>query len=195
MLDKCVFKLLWDSPSMNFFPTSRLTQEREKLSTNELPTTRFAIEFFLSYKLLKSRKRRIFLPTSYIQGQLKYRKPRKPLSPPGLVCRHKRGMWERKEKKRQRPRKVVCRHKKGTWGKPEKEKKRKRPRKARRWLLRKQGSVCPTPRIPFFGSQVFGLRSGPSRLKYRLLRDLVYKEAMCERSSGNGLLYKAKAVP
>jgi hypothetical protein len=47
----------------------------------------------------------------------------------------------------------------------------------------------------FFGSQVFGFGSGPSWLKYRLLRDLVYKEAMCKESSGNGLLYAAKAVP
>ncbi len=74
-------------------------------------------------------------------------------------------------------------------------KEKKRPRKARRWLLQRQGSVCPTPRIPFFGSQVFGLGSSPSRLKYRLLRDLVYKEAMCEGSSGNRLPYAAKAVP
>jgi hypothetical protein len=44
-------------------------QEREKLSTDELPT-RFAVEFFLSYELLKSKKRRIFVPTSYIQGHV-----------------------------------------------------------------------------------------------------------------------------
>jgi hypothetical protein len=31
-------------------------------------------------------------------------------------------------------------------------KKRKRPRKARRWLQQRQRSVCPEPRIPFFGS-------------------------------------------
>jgi hypothetical protein len=54
--------------------------------------------------------------------------------------------------------------------KVKKKKKRKRPRKARRWLQRRQGSVCPKPRIPFFfGSQVFGFRSGPSWLKYWLL--------------------------
>jgi hypothetical protein len=76
-----------------------------------------------------------------------------------------------------------------------KEKKRKRPRKARRWLQRRQGFVCPTPRILFFGSRVFGLRSSPSRLKYRLLQDLVYMEVMCKGSSENGLLYTAKAVP
>jgi hypothetical protein len=32
----------------------------------------------------------------------------------------------------------------------EKVKKRKRPRKVRRWLQRRQCSVCPQPRIPFF---------------------------------------------
>ncbi len=51
------------------------------------------------------------------------------------------------------------RHKKGTWEGQEKEKKRKRPRKARRWLQRRQGSVCLTPRIPFFGSRVVGLEA------------------------------------
>jgi hypothetical protein len=47
----------------------------------------------------------------------------------------------------------------------------------------------------FFGSRVFGFGSGPSWLKYRLLQGLVYEEAMCEGSSGNRLLYAAKAVP
>ncbi len=75
------------------------------------------------------------------------------------------------------------------------KKKRKRPRKARRWLPRRQGSMCPQPRISFFGSRVFGYGSGPSHLKYRLLRDLVYEEAMCDGSSGNGLPDAAKAVP
>ncbi len=46
--------------------------------------------------------------------------------PPGLVYRHKKRAWE-------------------SW-----EKKRKRPRKARRLLQRRQGSVWPKPRIPFF---------------------------------------------
>ncbi len=35
-----VAALLQDSPLKNFFPTSRLTQERRKVSTNELPTRR-----------------------------------------------------------------------------------------------------------------------------------------------------------
>ena len=35
----------------------------------------------------------------------------------------------------------------------------------------------------------------PVSFEYRLLQDLVYKEAMCEGSSGNGLPYAARAVP
>jgi hypothetical protein len=35
----------------------------------------------------------------------------------------------------------------------------------------------------------------PVSFEYRLLRDLVYEEDMCEGSSGNGLPYAAKAVP
>jgi hypothetical protein len=37
-----------------------------------------------------------------------------------------------------------------------KKKIRKRPRKARRWLPQRQGSVCSQPRNSFFGSRVFG---------------------------------------
>ncbi len=35
----------------------------------------------------------------------------------------------------------------------------------------------------------------PVSFEYMLLRDLVYEEAMCKGSSGNGLPYAAKAVP
>ncbi len=35
----------------------------------------------------------------------------------------------------------------------------------------------------------------PVSFEYRLLRDLVYEEAICEGSSGNGLPYAARAVP
>ncbi len=158
------------------FSSESLNARKEKnMSTDELPTREDEIrsQVFLSYESLKSRKRRIFLPTSYIQGQVRESQGSRCVRQAGLVYRHKKGTWESQEK----------------------EKKRKRPRKARRGLQRRQGSVCPTPRILFFGSRVFGLRSGPSRLKHRLLRDLVYEEAMCEGSSGNGLLYVAKAVP
>ncbi len=74
-------------------------QEREKSSTNKLPT-RFAVKFFWSHESLKSRKRRIFLPKSYIQGQ-EVQEARKLWSPPGLVCRHKKGTWERRKEEDQ----------------------------------------------------------------------------------------------
>ncbi len=47
---------------------------------------------------------------------------------------------------------------------------------------------------PFFGSQVLVFTSNPSRLKYWLRHFLFYAEAMCKGSTGNGLLYAAKAV-
>jgi hypothetical protein len=114
-------------------------------------------------------------------------------------------------KKRKRPRKVVCRHKKGMckrrkgedqgrWSVStrrgrEKEEKKKAKEGKKVVDPQRQGSVCPQPRISFFGSRVFGFGSGPSCLKYQLLRDLVNEEAMCEGSSGNRLPYAAKAVP
>ncbi len=76
----------------------------------------------------------------------------------------------------------------------EKEEK-KMTKEGKKVAPQRQGSVCPQPRISFFGSQVFGFGSGPSRLKYQLLRDLVYEEAMCEGSSRNRLPYAVKAVP
>ncbi len=84
---------------------------------------------------------------------------------------------------------MVCCHKKGTW-----ERRKEKDQWRREGGSSKgKGSVCPQPRISFFGSRVLGLRSSPSWLKYQLLRG--YEEAMCEGSSGNGLLYAAKAVP
>jgi hypothetical protein len=44
----------------------------------------------------------------------------------------------------------------------------------------------------FFLFTSIGVLSDPSRLKYWLLRYFFYKEAMCEGSSGNGLLNAAK---
>ncbi len=71
-------------------------------------------------------------------------------------------------------------------------KKRKRPRKARRWL--REGKVpCALNQEFFFWFTSIWVLRDPSRLKYRLLQHLVYQEAMCEGSSGNGLLYAAKA--
>ncbi len=162
---------------------SHLMQERTKNWVLTSYLQDLPLSFFLSYKLLKSRKRKIFVPTSYIQGHVRgSRWVRQGRS----VA--KKGGREKEKKKT----------KEGGLSPQEgdvRKKKRKTPRKARRWLPRRQGSMCPQPRISFFGSRVFGFGSGPSRLKYWLLRDLVYKEAMCKVSSGNGLPYAAKAVP
>jgi hypothetical protein len=108
-----LYKLLRDSPSKNFFPTSRLTQEREKLSKDELPT-RFAVEFFFVLRVAQVKKAKDFCSDELHTRARTW----KPSSPQGLVCRQKKGDVR---KKRRRPRKVVCRHKRAR----EKEEKKK----------------------------------------------------------------------
>ncbi len=126
---------------------SRFTQERRKIeyrrATNK-KSTRFAVEFFCPTSRSIQESEGFFLPTSYIQGQVR-------------KCQGSR--WLRQG-----------------WSIPtkrgrEKVKKRKRPRKVRRWLQRSQGFPCALNlEFLFFGSRVFGFGSGPSRLKYQLLR-------------------------
>jgi hypothetical protein len=86
----------------------------------------------------------------------------------------KRGTWESQKKKKtkegwsiatRRGREKEKKKTKDGWSiatrrGQEKEKKRKRPRKARRWLQQRQGSVCPKPRIPFFlFTSIWGLEA------------------------------------
>ncbi len=74
------------------------------------------------------------------------------------------------------------------------KKNRKRPRKARRWLPRRQGSVFPQPRISFLVHESLGSER-PILIEVSAPALFLYEEAMCKGSSGNGLLYAAKAVP
>ncbi len=116
-----------NSPSKNFFPTSRLTQEREKLSSNELHT-RFAVEFFFVLRVAQVKKAKDFFFNELHTRARTW----KPLSPPGLVCHQKKGGHEKETKKT----------KEGGLSPQEgdvRNKKRKRPRKARRWL--REGKV------------------------------------------------------
>ncbi len=87
---------------------------------------------------------RTFYTTSYLQGPWKYGKAKEAVESAKAGLTLLKRAWE-------------------SW-----EEKGKRPRKARRWLQRRQRSVCPKPRIHFFGSQVLG--RDPSWLKYWLLR-------------------------
>ncbi len=89
-----------------FFPTSCLTQEREKLSTEELPT-RFAIKFFCPTSCSNQESEGFFFRQATYKGTYEeaVESARAGLSP-------KKGDVR---KKRRRPRKVVCCHKKGMW--------------------------------------------------------------------------------
>jgi hypothetical protein len=76
----------------------------------------------------------------------------------------------------------------------EKEEKKKTKEGERMAPAKARFRVPSTKNFFFWFTSIWVLRD-PSRLKYRLLRDLVCKEAMCEGSSGNGLPYAGKAVP
>ncbi len=171
MLDKCVFKILRDFAVKEFFSYESLNpRKEEKLSTNELPPrgVQDSPLVFFVLRVAQVKKAKDFFADK-LHTRASTGKPRKPLSPPGLVYRHKKGGEKVKKKKDQ----------------------------GRREGGSSEGKVpCAlNQEFLFFGSRVFGFGSGPSQLKYRLLRDLVYEEAMCKGSSGNGLLYAAKAVP
>jgi hypothetical protein len=92
-----------------FFPTSHFTQERRKISTNELPTRRVQdspLSFFCPTSRSIQGKQRIFLPTSYVQGQWKYVKAKEAVESAraGLLPQKRDVRKLRKEKKRKRPR-------------------------------------------------------------------------------------------
>ncbi len=113
-----------------FFPTSPLTQERKKIVPTKLSTRRVkdspSIFFCLTSSSIQERKG-LFIQRATYKGNGSTGKPRKPLSARADLSPQK---WDVRKSR--------------------KEKKRKRPRKARRWLQRRQGSVCPKPRINFF---------------------------------------------
>ncbi len=95
--------------------------------------------------------------------------------------------------KRKRPRKAGLSPQEGDVRKKRKEK--KKTEEGKKVAQAKARFCVPYTKNSFFWFANIGLRSGPSWLKYWLLRDLVYEEALCEGSSGNGLLYAAKEVP
>ncbi len=118
---------------------------------------------FLSYESLKSRKRRIFFPTSYIQGHVR-----------GSCGVHqgwsvatRRGR-EKEEKKKT---------KEGGLSPQEgdvRKKEKKKTKEGEKVAPRKQGSVCPQPRISFLVHDYLGSErpisvevSAPTRLSLR----------------------------
>jgi hypothetical protein len=114
-------------------------------------------------------------------------KPRKPLSPPGLVYRHKKGMWESQEKEKKR-----C-HKRGC----EKLKKKKRKETdQRRWEGgSSEGKVlCALHQeFLFLVHQYLGLEA--ARLGWSISSYETWSTRKPYAKEVNGLLYAAKAVP
>ncbi len=148
------------------------------MSTDELPT-RFAVEFFV-LRVAQHKKAKDFLPTSYIQGQevqeakeavesaragLSQKRKEKRKTKEGGLSPQEGDVKKRKEKRKTKEGGLSPQE-----GDVEKKKKKKRPRKARRWLPRRQGPCALNQEFLFWFTSIWVLRD-PSRLKYRLLRD------------------------
>jgi hypothetical protein len=160
-------------------------QEREKSSTDELPT-KFTVEFFCPTSRSSQESEGFFFRRATYKGTYveAVESTRAGLSPKKGDVRKNR---KEKKKTKEGGLSPTRRGRENEEKKKTKEGKKVAPAKAR--------FRVPSAKNFFFFKRVFGFGSSPSHLKYRLLRDLVYEEAMCEGSSGNGLPYAARAVP
>jgi hypothetical protein len=157
------------SPSKIFFSYELLNARKEEFEYQRATYKmwiRFAAEFFLSYESLKSRKRRNFLPTSCIQGQVRGSQGSHSVRQ-GWSIATRRG--REKEKKRTKEGKKVA------------------PAKA---MFR-----VPSTKNSFFWFTSIWVWERPILIEVSAPALFFYEEAMCKGSSGNGLLNAAKAVP
>ncbi len=155
------------------------------MSTNKLPT-RFAVKFFvLQVAQVKKAKDSCYRRATY-KGKYKeaVESARAGLSP-------KKGDVRKKRKRKKNTKEGGLSPQEGDVRK----KKRKKTKEGKKVAPAKARFHVPSTKNFFFWFTSIWVWNGPSCLKYRLLRDLVYEEAMCKGSSGNRLLYTAKAVP
>jgi hypothetical protein len=93
MLDKCLFKLLREFAIEEIFSYELLNARKEEnLSTNELPPRGVQdspLSFFV-LRVAQVKKAKDFFANK-LHTRASTGKPRKPLSLPGLVYRHKKG--------------------------------------------------------------------------------------------------------
>ena len=121
-------------------------QEREKSSTDKLPT-RFAVEFFFSPTSCSSQEsegfffRQATYKGTYVEA-VEFRQ--------GWSVSTRRG---RKKEEKKTTKEGGLSPQEGDLEKVQEKKKTKEGEKV---APRRQGSVCPQPRISFFGSRVFG---------------------------------------
>ncbi len=144
----------------------------------------FAVEDFFSYKPLHARKQRIFF---YRQATYKVTYVEAVEFRQGWSVSTRRG----REKEKKTTKEGGLSPQEGDVRKKEKKKTKEGEKVA---PVKARFRVSSTKNFFFWFTSIWVLRD-PSRLKYRLLQDFVYEEAMCEGSSGNGLPYAAKAVP
>ncbi len=114
----------------------------------------------MSYELLKSRKQGIFFADE-LHTRASMEKPRKPLSPPGLVYCHKKGTLESHEKKKTKEGWSIA-----TRRGREKVIKRKRPRKA--GLSPQKGDVRNSRKREEKKKTKEGKKVAPAKTRFRV---------------------------
>jgi hypothetical protein len=140
-----LYKLLQEFAVEENFPTSRLTQKKEKFVYRRA-TYKIRRQVFCPTSCSRQESEGFFLPTSYIQGQeVQEAKEAVESARAGLL---------QKRKEKRKTKEGGLSPQEGDVEK--KEKKRKRPRKARRWLHEGKVPCVLNQEISFFGSRVFG---------------------------------------
>ncbi len=181
-----MYKLLREFAVEVFFFLQVASRKKGKNSSTDELHTRFAVEIFFSPKSRSSQEsegyffRRATYKVTYVEA-VEFRQ--------GWSVATRRGR-EKEEKKTTKEGGLSPQE-----GDLEKVQEKKKTKEGEKVAPRRKGSVCPQPRNFFFWFTSIWVLRDPSRLMYRLLRDLDYEEAICEGSSGNGLSYPAKAVP
>jgi hypothetical protein len=110
---------------------SRLTQEKEKLEFRQA-TYKIGRRVFCPTSPSRQESEGFFYQRATYKGR-KYEKPRKPWSPPGLVCR-------RKEKNKRKTKEGGLSPQEGDL---KKKKEKKKTKEGKKVAPRRQGSVCP----------------------------------------------------
>jgi hypothetical protein len=177
----------------NFFPTSRVTQERKK---NQGPTSYLLQDSLLSFFVLRVaqlKKAKDFFANKLHTRAVEAQEAKEAIESARAGLSPQKGNVRKKRKEKRKTKEGGLLPQEGDVRKRRKEK--KKTMEGKKVATAKAMFRVPYTKNFFFGSRVFGLGCGPSRLKYRLLRDLVHEEAVCKGSSGNGLPYAAKAVP
>ncbi len=186
-----MFKLLRDFAIEEiFFYESRNARKEEKSSTDELPTTRFAVVCFFFLQVAQVKKAKVFFANELHTRAVEVREAKEAVESTRAGLLPQKGDVRKKRKENKKTKAGGLSPQEGDVRKKRKEKKKTkegglspqegdvRKRRKEKKKTKEGEKLAPAKarfRLPytknsfFFGSRVVGLGSCPTRLKYRLL--------------------------